>query len=190
GRIPFISNGSYIGLAAPAKLTTASTFKGGRIVEEGNTIVGVYCRSVKNFSRILEKLKPFRRGFPAAEKKGCNARHNSAQYDHSFPYKPCGKYQMGSCTKRRQQSHQRRFSHSNPTLGQRQKRRKLCQRPRKKPIPQRKKQPAGDGQQRCQCEKRGLYRCPQNPSEKQNMGAPRDASKRKTQSREPSPKLH
>ncbi|MGD0014247.1 MAG: hypothetical protein ABSD56_07475, partial [Bryobacteraceae bacterium] len=75
--MPFISNESYMTLVAAAKLTTASTYKKG-IVEEGNVIVGVCYGSVKNFSRILEKSEPFRRSFPAAEKKGCNARHNTA----------------------------------------------------------------------------------------------------------------
>jgi len=83
----------------------------------------------------LRKLKPFRRSFPAAKKKGCNARHNTPQNDHSFPDKSCGKYEMGAAPK----------GDSSPTSAASltpippwvsAKRRKLCQRPRKKPIPQ------------------------------------------------------
>ncbi len=102
--MPFISKESYIGLAIAAKLITASTYKKGEI-EEGSAIVGVCYGSVKNFSRILEKSEPSRHSFPAAEKKGCKARHNTAQNDHSFPDKSRGKHEMGGCTKGGQQSH-------------------------------------------------------------------------------------
>src|SRR5208337_261472 len=175
GQRPFITEESNINLAAVAKLTTASTYKKG-ILKGGAVIVGVCYGSVKNYSRILEESERLRRSFPPAEKKGCKARHNAAQNDHSFPDEARGKHEMRSCTKRRQQPHQRRFSHSNPTLGQRQKRRQFGQRPCKKPVPQRKEQPAGDGQKRSQCEKRGLYPCRQNPSEKYSVRPPGDAS--------------
>src|SRR5208283_5587092 len=97
-RTPFISKESDIGLAIAAKLITASTYKKGKI-EEGSAIVGVCYGSVKNISRILEKSEPFQRSFPAAEKKSCNARHNTPRMTTPSQTSPAASTRWGAAPK-------------------------------------------------------------------------------------------
>jgi len=106
-----------MGLAGAAKLTTTSIYKKG-ILGEGNTIFGVCYVRVKHYPWFLEELDRLRRSSSPPENQSRNARHDAAQNNYAIPDKSRCKYEMGCRTKRGQQSHQGRFSHSDSTLRQ------------------------------------------------------------------------